>query len=47
MSEAIAHYKQLRDLGCSQTQAIRDTCVAFAITEKEFADAYFNQCVVK
>lgn len=33
MNEAIAHMKQLRDLGCDWVQAVKDTCYAFNVNQ--------------
>ena len=40
MSEAIAHMKQLRDLGCGWVQAVTDTAHAFAVDQFELQREY-------
>jgi hypothetical protein len=35
MREAIAHMKQLLDLGCAWVQAVRDTVIAFEVDQYE------------
>lgn len=47
-TEAVAHYQQLLSLGANEDQAVRDTQVAFELTDQE-ADtlidpmAYYNR----
>ena len=43
MREAVAHFKQLLDLGCDYVQAVKDTVVAFECNQFALQEAYHKQ----
>ena len=48
LTEALAHMQQLTDLGCSQDEALENTCTAYELEfdSKEMLECMYEECMI-